>query len=143
MSRIFISYRRSDGTKDASRLAEDLGAIFGPEQVFFDQYDMQGGRSWREQILAAMDEPPVVALLVITPNYFGEQRNGQLRILGEDDAVRLELRHAMQVRAHLLPALTDHVSMPARAALPEELQGLPELHAPPLRSRDWRKTDLP
>jgi hypothetical protein len=143
MSRIFISYRRSDGTKDASRLAEDLGAIFGPEQVFFDQYDMQGGRSWREQILAAMDEPPVVALLVITPNYFGEQRNGQLRILGEEDAVRLELHHAMQVQAHLLPALTDLVSMPARSALPEELHGLPELHAPPLRSRDWRKTDLP
>lgn len=143
MSRIFISYRRSDGTKDASRLAEDLGAIFGHDRVFFDQYDMQGGRSWREQIFQAMEQPPVVALLVITPNYFGETREGQLRILRDDDAVRLELRHAMAIGAHLLPALTDQVRMPAHDDLPEELRGLRDLHAPPLRSRDWRKTDLP
>ncbi len=39
MNRIFISYRSSDGKKDADRLCADLSRLLGDEQVFFDKQD--------------------------------------------------------------------------------------------------------
>ena len=45
MSRVFVSYRASDGKKDASRLAEDLARRFGQAQVFFDKADLTAGSS--------------------------------------------------------------------------------------------------
>jgi len=46
MNRIFISYRSSDGFKDATRLAADLNRVFGSDQVFFDKQDLRGGSSF-------------------------------------------------------------------------------------------------
>ena len=47
MNRIFISYRSSDGKKDADRLCADLSRLYGADQVFFDKQDLRGGTSWR------------------------------------------------------------------------------------------------
>jgi hypothetical protein len=47
MNRIFISYRSSDGFKEATRLAGDLNRVFGKDQVFLDKQDLRGGSSWR------------------------------------------------------------------------------------------------
>ena len=43
MNRIFVSYRNSDGFKDANRLAVDLNRVFGKDQVFLDKQDLRGG----------------------------------------------------------------------------------------------------
>ena len=54
MNRIFISYRSSDGFKDATRLAVDLNRVFGKDQVFLDKQDLRGGSSWRDEIMGAL-----------------------------------------------------------------------------------------
>lgn len=137
MKRVFISYRSSDGKKDASRLAEDLMEVFGEQAVFFDKHDLQGGTSWREQVGQALGDRPVV-LVLITPDYFGAVEDGLPRIQREDDPVRQELLAAFDGQATLLPLLTEGVTMPRAATLPADLARLPEAHALKLRTEDWR-----
>ncbi|AOF81055.1 TIR domain protein [Methyloversatilis sp. RAC08] len=143
MNRIFISYRSADGTKDASRLADDLGDVFGAEQVFLDRHDLRGGGSWREAIASAIGKRPVV-LLLITPAFFGARHDdGHLRIEDADDPVRGEIQSAIAAGATLMPLRVDGAPMPTADSLPEPLRSVTEWHALPLRTDDWSALDLP
>ena len=54
MNRIFISYRSSDGKKDADRLCADLSRLYGADQVFFGatvRYEDEEGREQTVQIV--------------------------------------------------------------------------------------------
>ena len=138
MNRIFISYRSSDGKKDANRLAEDLNTVFGDDQVFFDKHDLRGGSSWREAIFEAIGNRPVV-LVILSPDYFGAHHaNGRARLDDADDPVRQELGAAIESGATLLPLLGEGVTMPAADDLPPELRAIKEKHALKLRTDDWR-----
>ena len=143
MNRIFISYRSADGSKDASRLAEDLGRVFGDEHVFLDRQDLRGGSSWRAEIASALDHRPV-ALFLITPDFAGARHpDGGLRIADADDPVRCEIQAAVDAGATLMPLLIDGTPMPAADSLPEALRGITEMHALPLRTDDWVRVDFP
>ena len=143
MNRIFISYRSADGTKDASRLADDLGDAFGAEQVFLDRHDLRGGGSWREAIDNAIGKRPVV-LLLITPAFFGARHDdGHLRIEDADDPVRGEILTAIAAGATLMPLRVDGTPMPTADSLPESLRTVTDRHALPLRTDDWSALDLP
>jgi hypothetical protein len=137
MKRVFISYRSSDGKKDASRLAEDLQEIFGEQAVFYDKHDLHGGTSWREQVKQTLGNRPIV-LVLLTPDYFGAKEDGELRIHRSDDPVRQELLAAFDTQATVLPLLTEGVSMPRPSALPADLGRVTEAHALRLRTEDWR-----
>lgn len=136
MNRIFISYRSSDGFKDATRLAVDLNRVFGKDQVFLDKQDLRGGSSWRDEIMAALGSRPVV-LALITPDYFGAVQDGSRRIDRDDDPVREELLAAFEANAQIIPLLSEGVKMPPAASLPERLQPITSRHALRLRSEDW------
>lgn len=141
MNRIFISYRASDGKKDADRLCADLSRLYGADQVFFDKQDLRGGLSWRTAIMAALGTKPVV-LLLITPDLLGMKHpDGGRRIDHEDDPIRGELLTAQKHGALIVPLLTEGMPMPAAAELPEALRFLRESHALKLRTEDWN-TDL-
>ncbi len=141
MNRIFISYRASDGKKDADRLCADLSRLYGADQVFFDKQDLRGGLSWRSAIMAALGTQPVV-LLLITPDLLGMQHpEGGRRIDHEDDPIRGELLTAQANGALIVPLLTEGMAMPAAAELPAALRFLRESHALKLRTEDW-STDL-
>lgn len=143
MNRIFISYRSADGSKDASRLAEDLGRVFGDEHVFLDRQDLRGGSSWRAEIAGTLDHRPV-ALFLITPDFAGARHpDGRLRIADADDPVRCEIQAAVDAGATLMPLLIDGTPMPAADSLPEALRGITEMHALPLRTDDWVRVDFP
>ncbi|WP_305614492.1 toll/interleukin-1 receptor domain-containing protein [Methyloversatilis sp.] len=143
MNRIFISYRSADGTKDASRLADDLGDVFGAAQVFLDRHDLRGGGSWREAINNAIGNRPVV-LLLITPAFFGARHeDGRLRIDDADDPVRGEIQSAIAAGATLMPLRVDGAPMPSAESLPAPLRTVTEWHALPLRTDDWSGVDLP
>jgi hypothetical protein len=142
MNRIFISYRSSDGKKDANRLCEDLEMVFGEEQVFFDKRDLQAGSSWREVITSALGARPIV-LLVLSPDFFGARHgDGRLRLDDADDPVRQELAFALQHDATVVPLRGEGVDMPLAESLPPELRAVTEKHAPRLRTEDW-KQDFP
>lgn len=137
MNRIFISYRSSDGKKDAARLAADLNERFGEQLVFYDKQDLVGGSSWRDAINATLGSQPVV-LVLITPDLLGAQHpEGGRRIDREDDPIRGELLTARHSGAVIIPLLTDGMQMPASHLLPAPLQFLGEAHARPLRTDDW------
>lgn len=137
MNRIFISYRSSDGKKDANRLAEDLNRVFGDDQVFFDKHDLVGGASWRDMIDRALGQRPVV-LLLITPHFAGGVHpSGGRCIDRDDDPVRGELLASRKVGALLVPLLTEGTPMPLASELPAELGFVTEAHALKLRTEDW------
>ena len=137
MNRIFISYRSSDGKKDADRLCADLSRLLGEEQVFFDKQDLEGGTSWRDAIGKALGTQPVV-LLLLTPDLFAMPHpQGGRRIDQEDDPIRSELLFAQQSGATIVPLLTEGMVMPAAASLPPALRFIGETHALKLRTDDW------
>jgi len=141
MNRIFISYRSSDGKKEADRLCADLSRLYGADQVFFDKQDLKGGASWRSAIEAALGTKPVM-LLLMTPDLFGvEHSDGGRRIDRDDDPIRGELLAAQANGATIVPLLTEGMLMPASASLPPPLRFLTESHALKLRTEDWA-TDL-
>ncbi|MGI9218438.1 MAG: toll/interleukin-1 receptor domain-containing protein [Hydrogenophaga sp.] len=137
MNRIFISYRSSDGKKDAARLTADLNERFGEQLVFYDKQDLVGGSSWRDAINATLGSQPVV-LVLITPDLLGAQHpEGGRRVDREDDPIRGELLTARHSGAVIIPLLTDGMQMPVGHSLPAPLQFLGEAHARPLRTDDW------
>ncbi len=137
MNRIFISYRSSDGKKDADRLCADLSRLFGADQVFFDKQDLRGGHSWRSAITGALGTKPVV-LLLVTPELLGMRHpEGGRRIDRDDDPIRGEVLTAQAHGATIVPLLTEGVQMPATADIPESLRFLKESHALKLRTEDW------
>jgi hypothetical protein len=141
VNRIFISYRASDGKKDADRLCADLSRLYGPDQVFFDKQDLRGGTSWRSAIMAALGSKPVV-LLLFTPDLLGMQHpEGGRRIDSDDDPIRGEVLTARQHGAVIVPLFTEGMTVPTSAELPEPLRFLKEAHALKLRTEDWA-TDL-
>lgn len=139
MNRIFISYRSSDGKKDADRLCADLSRRLGEEQVFFDKQDLRGGSSWREAIHATLGRRPLV-LLLITPDLFGaDHPDGGRRIDREDDPIRNELLTAQHSGAVIVPLLTEGMPMPSADSVPEPLRFIHEVHALKLRTDDWAR----
>jgi hypothetical protein len=137
MNRIFISYRSSDGKKDANRLAEDLNRVFGDEQVFFDKHDLQGGEAWRSAIGDTLGQRPVV-LLLMTPDLIAAAHpEGGRRVDQADDPIRMEVVAAHGHGALIVPLLTEGMVMPGRALLPPDLHFLAEAHALKLRTDDW------
>lgn len=137
MNRIFISYRSSDGKKDAARLVGDLNLRFGDEQVFYDKHDLVGGTSWRDAINATLGTRPVM-LVLVTPDLFGATHpEGGRRIDREDDPIRNELLEARQNGAVVVPLLTEGVTMPSAQQLPDALKFFTEAHAQRLRTDDW------
>ncbi len=137
MNRIFISYRSSDGKKDAARLAADLNERFGEQLVFYDKQDLVGGSSWREAIHATLGSRPAV-LVLVTPDLFAAPHpEGGCRIDREDDPIRGELLAARNSGAIILPLMVDGTPMPPGHQLPAPLQFFAEAHARPLRTDDW------
>lgn len=137
MNRIFISYRSSDGKKDADRLCADLSRLYGADQVFFDKQDLRGGTSWRSAIMETLGSKPVV-LLLFTPDLLGMQHpEGGRRIDHEDDPIRGEVLTARQHGAIIVPLFTEGMTVPSSAELPEPLRFLKEAHALKLRTEDW------
>lgn len=137
MNRIFISYRSSDGKKDADRLCADLSRLYGEDQVFFDKQDLRGGHSWRSAIMAALGTQPVV-LLLVTPELLGMAHpEGGRRIDRDDDPIRGEVLTAQAHGATIVPLLTEGMVMPATADIPPALRFLKESHALKLRTEDW------
>lgn len=137
MNRIFISYRSSDGKKDADRLCADLSRLYGEDQVFFDKQDLRGGHSWRSAITQALGTQPVV-LLLVTPELLGMAHpEGGRRIDRDDDPIRGEVLTAQTHGATIVPLLTEGMLMPATADMPEPLRFLKESHALKLRTEDW------
>ena len=138
-SRVFISYRSSDGADKATALARDLDARFGDDQIFLDKEDLAPGARWRDEIARALGNSPVL-LVLVTPNYLGAlDVHGQRCIDRADDPARDELQAGIDAGARIIPLLCDGVAaLPSAAELPSPFDKLCELQWGRLRAFDWR-----
>lgn len=139
-TRIFISYRSSDGADKATALARDLDDLFGQAQVFLDKEDLAAGSRWRDEIARTLSDAPIL-LVLVTPHYLGALDGaGKLCIERDDDPVRDELATAVAANAHVIPLMCDGVTQtPPESSLPPPFDQLSERTWRRLRAYDWRE----
>lgn len=139
-TRIFISYRSSDGADKATALARDLDDLFGQAQVFLDKEDLAAGSRWRDEIARTLSDAPIL-LVLVTPHYLGALDGaGKLCIERDDDPVRDELATAVAANAQVIPLMCDGVTQtPPESSLPPPFDQLSERTWRRLRAYDWRE----
>jgi hypothetical protein len=128
--KIFVSYRREDTGPVVQRLCARLDEAFGARNVFFDERSIATGVDFRGSVGGAIITSDVI-LVVIGPLWATlTDDRGQLRLLDEDDPVRLEV--GMSMGRNLIPLLVDGTRMPAPRDLPDVLRDLPGRSGMPL-----------
>ncbi|GAC1501206.1 MAG: hypothetical protein NVS1B14_05510 [Vulcanimicrobiaceae bacterium] len=127
MSKILISYRRSDAAAIVRAVYDRLAAHFGPDALFLDVDDIPYAVDFREHVAATLRTTDVV-LAVIGPRWLGVTESG-LRLHQESDPVRVELESTLSMRVKLLPVLIDGTPMPDPKELPPSLEPLAYLNA--------------
>jgi hypothetical protein len=137
MPGVFISYRRKDTDGHAGRLAEDLRARYGEEQVFIDVDSIGGGVDFEQRIEHALDVSDV-AFVLIGDEWLGRREGAPARIEEPDDWVRREVATVLR-RADVIvvPVLVEGAPLPTAEELPTDLDRLPRLQASDLTTRNW------
>jgi TIR domain-containing protein len=128
---IFISYRRSDASGQAHRIADRIAALFGHERVFIDVQSLPPGEPFA-LILGQALRKTAALLVIIGPNWAG-QDEARSRLFDENDFVRWEIREAIAQGLPILPVLVDAAVMPARESVPDDIRELMTRQAVVLR----------
>lgn len=126
VSKVFLSYRRSDSPHASGRLRDRLTMAFGEENVFFDVDSIPTGRDFREVIRTAIRAADAVVVMM-GPGF------DVARLSDQRDYVRMELLEAFSQKKVIVPVLIDTTSMPPAAALPPSLRKLAYINASPIR----------
>jgi hypothetical protein len=121
--KIFISYRRADNAMAWGLLRDRLVGEFGASQVFFDQHSIDSGEDWKQVIDRELKQAKLV-VMVCGQAWAGVQADGSRRIDDPDDMVRYELARAHELGLRVEPFLIDPGALPAKDALPADLQYL-------------------
>ena len=120
---IFISYRRSDSAGYAHALATRLVQQFGSASVFMDVDSLEPGVDFVETIGNSLSSCKILISL-IGNNWIGPQEEGQPRIIGYSDYVRIEVADALERGIRVIPVLVDDAVMPRAVDLPDDLDSL-------------------
>jgi hypothetical protein len=139
MTRIFISYRRSDSAYVASVLKDKLEERFGRNSVFLDVDTIPFGVDFREYITDGVTQSDVM-LVIIGENWLKAKTEGGIRRLDNpDDFVRFEIETALKRKIPVIPVLIDKAEMPKENELPSTLNSLVFRNALEIRpGRDFR-----
>jgi hypothetical protein len=121
MAKITISYRRDDSMDITGRIFDRLASRYGRETVFRDIDNIPPGRDFREHIRASIDTSDVL-MVVVGPRWMGDVRNGEPRIRGEVDYVRVEVEAALDRRMPVIPLLVGGATMPEPKQLPDSIR---------------------
>jgi hypothetical protein len=131
---LFISYRRSDTTGEAGRLADSLEHLMGAACVFRDADDIRAGEDFAsvlQQELAGTQ-----AVIVLIGKRWLSELNARLN-RPEPDFVRIEVATALRLGKTVIPVLLQGAELPPGDALPEDLRGLIARQAVSLREEAW------
>jgi hypothetical protein len=138
MSRIIVSYRRSDSTAVSGRVYDRLTDRYGEASVFMDIDKIPFGTDFRQHIRDVLRNADIL-LAVVGPRWTGAGADGRARITDEADPVRVEIDAALAQRIAIIPLLVDGAQMPAAADLPESIRDFAYINAAPVDSgRDFR-----
>jgi hypothetical protein len=121
MPKIAISYRRSGSSAITGRIFDRLAAHYGKDSVFMDIDNIPFGADFRTYIQAVLRETQVL-IVVIGPQWLGNDAAGAVRMSQESDPVRAEIEAALARKLPLIPVLVDGARMPDSAELPASLK---------------------
>lgn len=131
---VFISYRRSDTTGEAGRLADSLENLLGAACVFRDADDIPAGEDFAvflERELAGTE----VTIVLIGQKWLAEL-NSRLN-KPEPDFERIEIATTLKLGKRVIPVLLQGAELPSAAALPDDLRALVNRQAINLRDEAW------
>lgn len=138
MSRIFISYRRAENSKDALALFERLARQFGTDAVFMDVEGIALGADFQEVLDRTLDTCSAMLLLMGRDWAELKDESGARRLDDPNDFVRIEVATALGRRIPLIPVFIDGARMPKGDRLPAELSALPRRQGMPLDHINWK-----
>src|SRR5262245_22586970 len=137
MTKILLSYRRSDSAAIAGRIFDRLVSRYGSDAVFMDVDNIPFGTDFREHIRETLIASDVL-VAIVGPQWLGVREDGQSRIRQDTDPVRIEIETALQARVPIIPVLVDGTEMPEPTALPDTLERFCYLNAASIESgRDF------
>lgn len=137
MRSIFISYRRDDSAGYAGRLADNLAARFGSDEVFQDIEAIRAGDDFVRAIDTAIGACRVVIVLIGDGWLDAVDGQGRRRLDDPHDFVRAEVAAALQRGVPTIPVLIEGARMPASEALPQPLRALARIQALELSDSRW------
>lgn len=139
MTKIIISYRRSDTDVFAGRVRDRIAGRYGEDSVFIDVDNIPFGKDFRVHIHDAMSEADAV-LVIIGPKWLGAGKGGRSRIMDETDPVRIEVETALSKHIPTIPILVGKTLMPKPEQLPDRLQNFAYVNAAPVDTgRDFHR----
>jgi len=139
MSKIIVSYRRSDSAAITGRIFDRLVDRYGEESVFMDIDRIPFGTDFRHHIQDALRDADIL-LAIVGPTWLGKTPDGRARILDEADPVRVEIETALKQGLTVIPVLVDNAPMPGAADLPESIRDFAYINAAPIDTgRDFRQ----
>jgi hypothetical protein len=125
MSRIFISYRRSDSMAITGRIYDRLVAAFGVHNIFKDVDAIPPGVDFRTYIDDALSKASVVVVIIGQQWVLTTDDYGKRRLNNPDDFVRIEVETALKRENVLvIPVLVNDARMPPPEMLPPSLKEL-------------------
>jgi hypothetical protein len=131
MSKIIVSYRRSDSAATAGRIFDRLVDRYGEASVFMDIDRIPFGTDFRHHIQDALRDANIL-LAVVGPAWLGQKADGPSRIQDDADPVRVEIEAALHQGLTVIPVLIDNAAMPAAADLPESIRDFAYINAAPI-----------
>lgn len=129
MSKVFISYRRSDSRGAAGRIFDRLKECFGERNVFRDVDAIEPGQEFAKVISERVGASDVLIALIGIDWLTVVDVQGQVRIRALNDYVRMEISTALKLGKKVIPTLVDGAKMPKREELPEEIRSLADRNA--------------
>jgi hypothetical protein len=128
--RIFVSYRKSDAHKAATKIASKLDKRFGGKtHVFQDVSSIMPGIPWDKAIDDALGSCDVFLVVMGSDWLTASDDKGARRLDDETDRHRREIEVALSREIPVLPVLVDEAVMPRAEDLPGELKTLQKIQA--------------
>jgi TIR domain-containing protein len=137
MPDIFISYRREDSAGHAGRLFDCVRERFGDDAVFLDVTDLRPGVDFTKALDGALASSRVVLVVIGTQWLTAADATGRRRLDDPGDFVRIEIAHALERDAQVIPVLVRGAKMPREEDLPEDLRPLARRQAQEISDTRW------
>jgi|GEM_PF-3323004 len=140
MTKLFLSYRRSDSESITRRIHKALESHFGGGNVFIDA-DLGAG-DFLINVMAAINNADA-CIVVIGTGWLNatDPKTGERRLFQIKDVVRREVEQAL-VRPLTVMILVQGASVPAKEALPETIDHLPKMNAFTVRDDEHLEADV-
>lgn len=123
--KIFINYRRKDARGLVEKLYEHLVTLYGKENIFIDQSNIQKGKKISSSIQKTVQDCDLF-LPAIGPNW--DVGKNLKRLHDTVDWVRQEIELTISHKKHMLPILIDRDAMPDSQIIPGSIGDIFDLN---------------